>query len=66
MERLARDTNDYNPKIIAGDTNAWTEDWGSRETIARGRVLFEALSELNLVLVNLDASSVSKKGKWGR
>lgn len=52
IDTLLRDSDNYNPKIIAGDFNAWAVEWGSRKTNTRGRILLEALSGHNLVLAN--------------
>ena len=49
---LVSDARSRNPKIIAGDFNAWAVDWGSRTTNTRGRILLEAFAELDLVLAN--------------
>ena len=47
----------WTPKTVAqwpwqGDFNAWAVEWGSGETKKRGQTLLEALSVLNLTLLN--------------
>ncbi|XP_020296455.1 uncharacterized protein LOC109861289 [Pseudomyrmex gracilis] len=37
---------------IAGDFNSWATDWGSKATNARGKALLEAMSTLDVVLLN--------------
>ena len=37
---------------IAGDFNAWAVDWGSKRTNGKGRSLLEAMSALEVVLLN--------------
>lgn len=53
VDRIAMDARRFKPIIIAGDFNAWAEEWGSRLTNARGQSLLEALAGLDLVLVNV-------------
>lgn len=52
LTELVRDARDHKPAIIAGDFNAWAEEWGSRSTNRRGEMLLEALAELDMVLCN--------------
>ena len=52
LDRLMRDSAQHNPKIIAGDFNAWAVDWGSRVTNRRGRILLETIAGYDLVLAN--------------
>lgn len=52
LDRLVNDANNRHPVAIAGDFNAWAVEWGSKRTTERGRVLLEALSVLNLTLLN--------------
>ncbi|CAB0045244.1 unnamed protein product [Trichogramma brassicae] len=40
------------PLIIAGDFNAWSTEWGSSETRPRGVILLDALSAMDVVLLN--------------
>ena len=52
MSKIADDARRHRPNIIAGDFNAWAEDWGSRHTNARGEALLEAFAGLDIVLAN--------------
>lgn len=52
LDRLVRDASQHNPKIVAGDFNAWAVEWGSRITNRRGRILLEAIAGCDLVLAN--------------
>ena len=40
------------PLLIAGDFNAWSTEWGSRETRTRGEILLDALAPLDVILLN--------------
>ncbi|CAH2092237.1 unnamed protein product [Euphydryas editha] len=52
VDRLTEDAKQYTPIAIAGDFNAWAVDWGSKETNARGKILLESMSSLDVVLLN--------------
>ncbi|XP_055604980.1 uncharacterized protein LOC129753206 [Uranotaenia lowii] len=45
------------PIVIAGDFNAWADEWGSRLTNPRGQILLEALARLNVDLANVGNTS---------
>lgn len=49
---IVSDACSESPVIITGDFNAWAVEWGCTRTNARGRVLLESLSTLNVVLMN--------------
>nr|XP_041630267.1 uncharacterized protein LOC121501845 [Drosophila kikkawai] len=53
LDRLAADARGRSPTLLAGDFNAWAVDWGSVTTNARGRTLLEALSTLDVALLNV-------------
>lgn len=57
MAKIADDARKYKPNIIAGDFNAWAEEWGSRLTNARGEALLETLAGLDIVLANTGDTS---------
>lgn len=63
LDRLVDDARDRNPKVIAGDFNVWARKWGSKRTNKKGQALLEALSVLNLVLLNDGKSSTYNKGE---
>lgn len=55
MEKLASGAN---PKIIVCDFNAWTEEWGSRETDTRIRELLQPFSVLSAFFVQENTGCV--------
>lgn len=62
LDRLVQDARNKKPAIIAGDFNAWAIEWGSSRTNKRGRVLLEAFTLLDLVLLNQGDTPTFKKG----
>ncbi|XP_011309786.1 uncharacterized protein [Fopius arisanus] len=52
LDRLTEDVKEHFPVTIAGDFNAWAIDWGSKKTNPRGQTLLEAMSSLDVVLLN--------------
>ena len=52
LDQLIDDAKSHNSVAIAGDFNAWATEWGSRKTNARGQALLEAMSLLDVVLLN--------------
>ncbi|KAH8413931.1 hypothetical protein KR222_005035, partial [Zaprionus bogoriensis] len=52
MEEIAEDARGHCPIIIGGDFNAWSVEWGSSKTNARGRTMSEALASLDVALLN--------------
>ena len=52
LDRLVDDAKNRSPVAIAGDFNAWTVEWGDKETKERGQALLEAFSLLDLTLLN--------------
>ncbi|XP_060665455.1 uncharacterized protein LOC132797719 [Drosophila nasuta] len=52
MEEIALDVRGKPQVIIAGDFNAWAEEWGSSRTNARGQTVLEALATLDLAHMN--------------
>ena len=64
LDRLTSDAKKYNPVIIAGDFNAWSTAWGSKVTNIKGRILLDAFSSIELVLLNDGISpTFTKAGK---
>lgn len=53
LDRMTDSLIGKNPLVVAGDFNAWSTLWGSRETTRRGQDLLEALARLNVDLVNI-------------
>lgn len=62
LDTLADDVRRHDPVVIAGDFNAWSIEWGSRETDRRGEALQVAFSSLNLTLMNEGTASTYRKG----
>jgi len=46
------DARGRNGVVIAGDFNAWAEEWGSVTTNAKGRTLLEIFASLDVTLLN--------------
>lgn len=61
LDRLMKDTQGRTPVVIASDFNAWAIDWGSKRTNKRGHAFLEALSTLDLVLLNTGSSPIYVK-----
>lgn len=56
LNNLAEHSRGRKPLVIAGDFNAWATDWGSRQTNARGEILLDFATSLELVLINRGTS----------
>lgn len=52
LDALVEDVQNSFPVAIAGDFNAWATDWGSKTTNAKGCALVEAMSTIDVVLLN--------------
>ncbi|KAH8338603.1 hypothetical protein KR074_011122 [Drosophila pseudoananassae] len=52
MDCLGNDIRGRSDVLVAGDFNAWAQDWGCPRTNARGRVVRETFASLDLVLLN--------------
>ncbi|KAH8331310.1 hypothetical protein KR074_010164, partial [Drosophila pseudoananassae] len=52
MDFLGNDIKGRSDVLVAGDFNAWAQDWGCPRTNARGRVVRETFASLDLVLLN--------------
>ncbi|XP_043862801.1 uncharacterized protein LOC122756649 [Drosophila santomea] len=52
IDELANDARGERNVVIAGDFNAWAEEWGSVHTNARGRTLQEAFASMDVALLN--------------
>ncbi|XP_015119319.1 uncharacterized protein LOC107042686 [Diachasma alloeum] len=51
------------PEAVAGDFNSWAVDWGSRYTNVRGRALPEAMSTIDVVLLNSGEKPTFMRGE---
>ncbi|CAL1671952.1 unnamed protein product [Lasius platythorax] len=63
LDRLVKDAKEHFPVAIAGDFNVWAVDWGSKETNPRGRALLEAMSCLDVVLLNSGVKPTYTRGE---
>ncbi|CAB0041809.1 unnamed protein product [Trichogramma brassicae] len=52
LSNVVEEAQGKRPLIIAGDFNAWSTEWGSSETKPRDVILLDALSALDVVLLN--------------
>ncbi|CAB0040772.1 unnamed protein product [Trichogramma brassicae] len=52
LSNVVEEAQGKRPLIIAGDFNAWSTEWGSSETKPRDVILLDALSTLDVVLLN--------------
>lgn len=62
LDRLVEDARGRNPLIIAGDFNAWADEWGSKHTNRRGSILLEAFSSLQALLLNSGNTPTFRRG----
>jgi len=63
LDGLVGDAKDRFPVTIAGDFNAWAVDWGSKKMNRKGQVLLEAMSLLDVVLLNAGSQPTFVKGE---
>lgn len=61
LDRIVAVADSSVPTVLAGDFNAWAVEWGSSSSNARGMALLEALSPLDLVLVNTGSTSTFRR-----
>lgn len=61
LEKIVTDATGKQPVLIAGDFNAWAEEWGSKRTNARGHTLLETFSRLDIILANVGNTSTFRK-----
>lgn len=52
VSKLCVDARDRCNVLIAGDFNAWAQEWGCTSTSPKGRALLEAMSCLDVLLLN--------------
>ncbi|XP_046868751.1 uncharacterized protein LOC124461242 [Drosophila willistoni] len=68
LDELAADARAHSPFVIAGDFNAWAQEWGSSITNARGRAVLESLSSLDVALLNCGSrntfNSLARIAAW--
>ncbi|XP_038106605.1 uncharacterized protein LOC119766237 [Culex quinquefasciatus] len=61
LDRLTDALTGKTPVVVAGDFNAWSTQWGSRESNRRGQDLLEALARLNVDLANEGFTSTFRR-----
>ena len=54
LDRLAMDARKHSTRVLARDFNARAAEWGSEKTDARGNELLQAMSCLDMVLLNTE------------
>ncbi|XP_046868598.1 uncharacterized protein LOC124461052 [Drosophila willistoni] len=68
LDELAADARAHSPFVIAGDFNAWAQEWGSSITNARGRAVLESLASLDVALLNCGSrntfNSLARIAAW--
>ncbi|CAB0036117.1 unnamed protein product [Trichogramma brassicae] len=52
LTNIVEEAQGKRPLIVAGDFNAWSTEWGCRETRLRATTLLDALAPLDAVLLN--------------
>lgn len=62
LDKIVKEANGLHWCCIAGDFNAWAEEWGSSYTSFRGQSLLEAFSPLDLILANKGSTSTFRRG----
>ncbi|XP_070138610.1 uncharacterized protein [Drosophila bipectinata] len=65
IDEIAQDARHRSQVVIAGDFNAWVEDWGSSRTNARGRTLQETFATLDVALLNTGSQNTFSKAGYG-
>ncbi|KAH8335097.1 hypothetical protein KR074_006869, partial [Drosophila pseudoananassae] len=65
LDKIAQDARHRSQVVIAGDFNAWAEEWGSSRTNARGRILQETFATLDVALLNTGSQNTSSKAGYG-
>ncbi|CAB0030733.1 unnamed protein product [Trichogramma brassicae] len=52
LDNITEEARGRRPLVIAGDFNAWSTEWGCRETRPRASILLDSLALLDTVLLN--------------
>ncbi|XP_050684665.1 uncharacterized protein LOC126979411 [Leptidea sinapis] len=64
VDNLTDDAKNYSPVAIGGDFNAWAwHEWGSKSTNPRGQILIEAMTSLDVVLMNRGDKATFVRGE---
>ncbi|XP_041450123.1 uncharacterized protein LOC121404537 [Drosophila obscura] len=65
IEEIVDDARSRTNVLIAGDYNAWAQEWGCQSTNARGRSLLEAFASLDLALLNEGTQQTFSRASGG-
>ncbi|KAL7726027.1 hypothetical protein ACLKA6_005774 [Drosophila palustris] len=72
IDELVEDAMDHKPTVIAGDFNAWAQEWGSdtskrssSDAVGKGDALLEAFAALDVVLLNHGTVNTFNRGGFG-
>ncbi|XP_068150176.1 uncharacterized protein [Drosophila tropicalis] len=65
VDRIADDVRGRQRVIIGGNFNAWSVEWGSSRSDARGRLLLEALANLSVSLLNVGSQNTFRRAGTG-
>ncbi|XP_070075758.1 uncharacterized protein [Drosophila takahashii] len=65
LDKLVDDARGKRNVIIAGDFNAWAEEWGSVYTNPRGKTLLETFASLDVALLNTGSEHTFRRGGAG-
>ncbi|KAH8346019.1 hypothetical protein KR067_007221, partial [Drosophila pandora] len=65
LDEISHDARSKGNVVIAGDFNAWAEEWGSPRTNARGRALQETLAALDVALLNTGSRNTFSRAGYG-
>ncbi|XP_046868463.1 uncharacterized protein LOC124460907 [Drosophila willistoni] len=65
VDKIADNIRGRQGVIIGGDFNAWSVEWGSTRSDARGRLLLEAFANLNISLLNVGSENTFRRSGTG-
>ncbi|XP_070068134.1 uncharacterized protein [Drosophila takahashii] len=65
LDELVDDARGKGNVVIAGDFNAWAEEWGSVHTNVRGKTLLETFASLEVALLNTGSEHTFRRGSAG-
>ncbi|XP_068143465.1 uncharacterized protein [Drosophila tropicalis] len=65
IDSISADASSKQNVIIAGDFNAWSEEWGSSSSNARGRTLLESWAILDIAVLNTGSKHTFSRAGCG-
>ncbi|CAB0032713.1 unnamed protein product [Trichogramma brassicae] len=65
LANITEEARGRRPLVIAGDFNAWSTEWGCRETRPRASILLDSLALLDAVLLNTGDDVPTFNGRQG-